>query len=159
MQQNYTIGDKTYSRDELLVFGMQHYPKFYWIKRGLGLGFLFIGLVCITAAVIPAILIVVNEWNPYILFYLFCLIPFIAMVIVGIVLISVSYKKLPEEAYIKHAVDYYTKLDRNSKRRETRINQKQENKDIAQLQRYKKLLDNGVISQEEYEEKKKEILG
>lgn len=37
-QPFYIIGDKQYTRDELLFFGRQHYPKFYWIKRGIGIG-------------------------------------------------------------------------------------------------------------------------
>ena len=41
MEDKYTIGEKEYSREELLAFGKAHYPKFYWIYRGLGLGLLF----------------------------------------------------------------------------------------------------------------------
>lgn len=156
---NYIIGDKEYTREELLVFGMQHYPKFYWIKRGLGIGFLFCGVVFIPFLFIPMILVLVNNWDPNILWYLFSLIPFVAMIIAGIILITLSFKKLPEEAYIKHAVDYYTKQANRSKKRESKVNEKQENKDIAQLKKYKELLDSGAITEEEYAAKKKEILG
>lgn len=156
---NYVIGDKEYTREELLMFGMQHYPKFYWIKRGVGLGLLFFGIVTFTLLLIPLILVLANGWDLRILYYLFSYIPVLAIIIAGIIFISLSFKKLPEEAYIKHAVDYYTKLNARRKKRESRVNEKQENKDIIQLKKYKELLDSGAITQEEYDAKKKEILG
>ena len=43
MEQNkYVIGEKEYTREELLAYGKQHYPKFYWIPRGVGLGLMLI---------------------------------------------------------------------------------------------------------------------
>ena len=38
MEEKYTIGEKEYTKEELLAFGKQHYPKFYMIKRGVGIG-------------------------------------------------------------------------------------------------------------------------
>jgi len=35
-QQTYVINDKTYSKEQLIAFGKEHYPKFYWIPRVLG---------------------------------------------------------------------------------------------------------------------------
>ena len=43
--------------------------------------------------------------------------------------------------------------------RETKLASKEEAKVVNQLLKYKKLLDAGVISQEEYDNKKKELLG
>ena len=31
------IGDKEYTRQQLLDYGIAHYPKFYWIPRGIGI--------------------------------------------------------------------------------------------------------------------------
>ena len=87
------------------------------------------------------------------------------MAIAGIVLFIVSFKKKPDEAYIKHAIDYYTKLDANLKARDARIKareeriaKKEENKNINELLKYKKLLDAGAITQEDYDKKKEELL-
>ena len=72
---------------------------------------------------------------------------------------------MPDENYIKHAIDYYTKADANAKAREARLQRnqanatrKEENKDISQLLKYKELLDAGIITQEEFDAKKKELL-
>lgn len=165
MENNIKIGDKEYSRDELLEFGKQHYPKFYWIFRGVGLGLIFVGIL--TASIyLSAFLMVGMEpgSNTLIMFYLI-VIPFAIIAVVGAIMFGISFKKRPDEAYIKHAIDYYTKLDANNRAREARIKardervaQKQENKDISQLLKYKELLDAGVITQEEFEQHKKKLL-
>jgi hypothetical protein len=75
-------------------------------------------------------------------------------------------RKVPEESYIKHAVAYYTKLDANKRAREQKLkaaaNRREaisnEKKDVSDLLKYKELLDAGVITQEEFDEKKKEYL-
>ena len=36
--QTYTFGDKEYTKQQVIDYGRAHYPKFYWIKRGLGIG-------------------------------------------------------------------------------------------------------------------------
>ena len=145
------IGDKEYTREELLIFGMQHYPKFYWIYRGIGLGFLLMGLLFAMIGIPMAI-----ERIPYFWVYFVACAP---LFIIALVMILISFKKQPDENYIKHAVDYYTKLNRNIKAREKRIADKKEKQDVSQLLKYKQLLDAGAISQEEYDNKKKEILG
>ena len=35
-QQTYNVNGKEYSREQLLAFGKEHYPKLYWIPRVLG---------------------------------------------------------------------------------------------------------------------------
>ena len=57
MEDKYTIGEKEYSREELLAFGKAHYPKFYWIYRGLGLGLLFFGISYALTYLLVAILL------------------------------------------------------------------------------------------------------
>ena len=57
-QQTYTVGDKTYSREQLIAFGKEHYPKFYWISRGVGILLMFIGFLLM--AIIGLVLLILN---------------------------------------------------------------------------------------------------
>lgn len=154
----YTIGDKQYSREELLNFGRRHYPKFYWINRGIGIGLLVIGLILFTAFTswILATGFPTDPFNRYsIVFYLV----FGGLLAIGgAILIMVSFIRLPDESYIKHAIDYYTKLDRQNQRIEARKAQRSGGVTPDQLLKYKELLDKGAITQEEFDAKKKELL-
>lgn len=165
-QDKYVIGEKEYTREELLAFGKQHYPKFYWIPRGVGLGLMFIfgmiGAIYLgmglafkgdeygEAAAKPLIIIGAVMF---------------AFASIGFVVFLASFAKQSDEAYIKHAVDNLNKQYENQKAREARIQQKEvkaarkeENRDISQLLKYKELLDAGIITQEEFDQKKKELL-
>ena len=156
----YTIGDKEYSREELLTFGKHHYPKFYWISRGIGIFLMFMGFLFGLGCLLAGILRMNNGaelWEQWI--YYGNAIWTLLMGIVGVIVFAVSFKPLPDESYIKHAVDYYTRLDLNIKAREKRLAERKEKQEVAQLLKYKKLYDAGVITKEEYENKKKEILG
>ena len=150
-EEKILIGNKEYTREELLIFGMQHYPKFYWIYRGIGLGFLLLGLLFAMIGIPMAI-----ERIPYFWVYFVACAP---LFIIALVLILISFKKQPDENYIKHAVDYYTRLDARLRARDNKISQRKEKQDVSQLLKYKQLLDAGAITQEEYDSKKKEILG
>ena len=155
----YVIGDKEYSREELLTFGKRHYPKFYWISRGIGIGFMFIGFILGLIFLLVGIIRMLNNaelWEQWI--YYGNAIWTLLMGVAGVIVFAISFKPLPDEAYIKHAVDYYTKLDLRNKKRAARTAQKEEKKDLNQLIKYKELLDKGVITQEEYDAKKKELL-
>ena len=167
MEENkYVIGEKEYTREELLIFGKQHYPKFYWIPRGVGLGLMLIfGLIgaiyfgmglafkgdeYAETASKPLIIIGVVMF---------------VFAFIGFIVFLTSFAKQSEEAYIKHAVDSLNKQYENQKAREARIQQreakaarKEENRDISQLLKYKELLDAGIITQEEFDQKKKELL-
>ena len=116
-QQTYTIGDKEYTRQELLEFGKRHYPKFYWIPRGIGLMFFAVAAMFIAWATI-GVLFGAHE-RAYILLAIAggCCIP-------GIVFVVISRIPKPDEDYIKHAIDYYTRVAV----REQRIAQAKENK-------------------------------
>ena len=155
-EEKIIIGEKSFSRDELLAFGKSHYPKFYWIPRGIGIGLMFAGFFSITLILLVAIAkpeIFQQSW------FWAMIIPFAVLGIGGLVSYIVSFKKQPDESYIKHAVDYYTRLDRNIKARAVKLEKRKEKEDVSQLLKYKQLLDAGVITEEEYENKKKEILG
>ena len=155
----YVIGDKEYSREELLTFGKRHYPKFYWISRGIGIGFMFIGFILGLIFLLIGIIRMLNNselWEQWI--YYGNAIWTLLMGLAGVIVFAISFKPLPDEAYIKHAVDYYTKLDLRNKKRAARTAQKEEKKDLNQLIKYKELLDKGVITQEGYDAKKKELL-
>lgn len=155
-EEKIIIGEKEYSRDELLAFGKCHYPKFYWIPRGIGIGLMFAGFFSISLLLLIAIA------KPEIFkenYFWGMIIPFAVLGIGGIISYIVSFKKQPDENYIKHAIDYYTRLDRNTKAKEVRLEKRKEKEDISQLLKYKQLLDAGAITEEEYNNKKKEILG
>ena len=169
VEDKVTIGNKEYTREELLEFGKRHYPKFYWITRGAGIGLMFIGIL--TALIFVTTLFGVYGFMPPMdgeqsdsswFAYYAVTIPSAFIALVGIVLFGISFIKKPDEAYIKHAVDYYTKLDANRRAREARNKVSEEKpanqKDVSQLLKYKELLDAGIITQEEFDIKKKELL-
>lgn len=157
-KETYIIGDKEYTREQLIRFGKEHYPKFYWIPRGIGIGFMVIGGI-LFLAYSPMIF---SEYAVYLvgldifLFFIF---------MAGLISFFVSYNPLPEEKYFKHAVDYLNKQDLNMKiraskiqKRDERYAEKENSHNVDQLLKYKKLLDEGVITQEEFDQKKKELL-
>lgn len=160
MEKNsYLIGDKEYTREELLTFGKHHYPKFYWISRGVGIFLMFSGFLSGLSVLLVGIVRMLNNaptWEQWI--YYGNAIWTLLMGIAGVIVFAISFKPLPDESYIKHAVDYYTKLDLRNKKRAARATQKEEKKDLNQLIKYKELLDKGIITQEEYDAKKKELL-
>ena len=38
MASTYQFGDKEYTKQQVIDYGRAHYPKLYWIKRGIGIG-------------------------------------------------------------------------------------------------------------------------
>ena len=166
-QQTYKAGDKEYTREELIAFGKQHYPKFYMIPRGVGIGFFFlfgtIALIFIFEGVAFAKTFD-DDSAASSMFYIYGIV-FLIFAIIGLIVFFTSFKPIPEENYLKHAIDYYNKQYANQKAREARIQQNKERnsrneeyRDVSQLLKYKALLDAGIITQEEYEKKKKELL-
>ena len=155
------IGEKEFTRDELLAFGKSHYPKFYWIPRGIGIGFMATGFIAISIVLLFAFINndFLNKSDKINWVIWAQVIIYAGVALAGLISYIVSFTKQPDENYIKHAVDYYTRLDLNIKAREKRLAERKEKQEVAQLLKYKKLYDSGVISEEEYENKKKEILG
>ena len=151
---SFTLGNKEYSNQELLLIGREYYPKKFWIKRGIGLGLILIGILCIVP--LPFLFYFDPSSFPggeiILLYYKIgfsisvaaCLIP-------GIVVTAISFIPEKDITYIEYAKRYLVK----AYNREIKNN---EYRKIDQLKKYKKLLDAGVISQEEFDSKKKEYL-
>ena len=160
-EEKVLIGEKEFTREELLAFGKCHYPKFYWIPRGIGIGFMATGFIAISIVLLFAF--INNDFfnkSDKINWMIWIQVGIYAIIALGGVISYIaSFSKQPDENYIKHAVDYYTKQDLNIKAREKRLADRKEKQEVAQLLKYKKLCDSGVITKEEYENKKKEILG
>ena len=167
-QQTYTVGDKTYSREQLIAFGKQHYPRFYWIARGIGIILFFVGLLVM--AIIGIVMLILNSvgvfadpefptWVFYIPLGFFGL-----MALAGLICFILSFVGRTEQKYINHALAYLTKVElkeealapNTEKAKAERILSQRDKETLA---RYDRLLKGGVISQEEYEEKRREILG
>lgn len=165
MSQKYTYCGREMTAEELLEFGKAHYPKFYWIKRGVGIGIMSsFGIAAILLALFAK---TYYEWyqsnhDEFFLFYsqgeLVGAVVCGLLAVVGLILFSLSFIPLPDEKYIKHAIDYYTKLEARNSRNQARQDAKQEKEDVSTLLKYKQLLDAGVITQEEFDAKKKEII-
>lgn len=166
-QQTYTVGNKEYSREQLIAFGKEHYPKFYWIARGIGIMLLLIGLLIM--GMIGIVMLILNSFNvfdpdfPIWVFY----IPlgfFGLMALAGILCIVLSFVGRTEQKYINHALAYLTKVElkeealspNTEKAKAERILSERDREALA---RYDRLLKGGVISQEEYDAKRREILG
>ena len=165
MQDTYKVNDKEYSREQLIAFGKEHYPKLYWIPRILGIIFLIIGLIaCGMLGLVMLILKLTGVFNtpdfPIWVFY----IPlglFGGIGVGGIICIVVSCLGRNDQTYIDHALAYLTKTEINNnvppemKKTDKLLMQE----DIERLERNERLLKGGVITQEEYDRRRKEILG
>ena len=164
-QSKYTVGDKEYSREQLIAFGKEHYPRFYWIARGIGIILFFVGLLVM--AIIGIVMLILNsvgvfadsEFPTWVFF-----IPlgvFGGLALAGIICFVLSFVGRTEQKYINHALAYLTKyeLKQDIKGDKPIENKILSERDREALARYDRLLKGGVISQEEYEEKRREILG
>lgn len=164
IKKAYTVGEKEYSREQLIAFGKSHYPKLYWIPRVLGFIFAFVALLILGALGLIYIILdkagAIDADFPTWIFF----IPggvFGMFFLAGLVLIVVSCIGRSEQKYIDHALNYLTKHELNNeatpeKQKSNRILDQQ---DMERLARYERLLKGGVITQEEYDRRKAEILG
>ena len=55
MPNTYQYGDKEYTRQQVIDYGRAHYPKLYWIKRGIGIASLA------SAALLLILIFVIGE--------------------------------------------------------------------------------------------------
>ena len=163
-QQTYTVNGKEYSREQLLAFGKQHYPRLYWIPRVIGFIIAFaslfilgmLGLVIIILDKAGAIDAEFPTWVfiiPGVVFGMFFL--------TGVILIVVSCIGRSEQKYIDHAINYIAKngLPQATSPDAQKAKRILDNQDMERLARYERLLKGGVITQEEYDRRRAEILG
>ena len=165
-QQTYSVGDKEYSREQLIAFGKQHYPRFYWIARGIGIMLLLISLLVM--GLIGLVMLILNQvgvFDPDFPIWVFYIpLGFFGLVaLAGLICFILSFIGRTEQKYINHALAYLTKVElkeealapNTEKAKAERILSQRDKETLA---RYDRLLKGGVISQEEYEEKRREIL-
>lgn len=165
---NYIIAGKEYTREELLEFGKKRYPKFYWIKRGFGIGLMSIfGLLAICSLILVIEFSKTSDdsggWLADLDEYMIqtstifsCIFGF--LFVAGLALFIVSFVEKNDDAYVKRAIKYYAQQAEDKTYREAQEIARKEQEELNALIKYKRQRDSGVITQEEYEAKKKELL-
>ena len=146
----YTINGVEYTRSNLLAIGKEHYPQFYWIRRGVGIGLIMLAVVVLIIALSVYLPQLGATHTVFIVSCAFCALT----AVVGLVLIIWSFKPYPDDEYIAYAEAYLRKQNKRAEK----TNKAKESENIELLIKYKKLLDEGIITQEEFENKKKELL-
>ena len=163
----YVIGDQEYTREQLISYGEAHYPKFYWIPRGIGIALMVSGLFVSGSYAIMGLAVSNEEYwgDSGMNLYIFALIMFVIIFGGGCIPFGLSFRKQTDENYIIHAVKCLERQYRNTQARENRLEQKHErievktqDKNVDRLLKYKQLLDEGIITQEEFDKKKQELL-
>ena len=150
----YVYGGKAYTYDEMITIGRQHRSKKYWGKRGAGIGLMAsggTGLIISIPLFITYLNLDFDYFDSLTYMYLSFLIIFAIMFILGIIFFSISFVAPSNEDSLYYAHVYLSRIEARNQRIENRS-------DINQLVKYKKLLDSGAITQEEYEAKKRELL-
>lgn len=65
MANTYQYGDKEYTRQQVIDYGREHYPKLYWIPRGIGISALAASLLLVVIMLMGAGLIVREVGEEY----------------------------------------------------------------------------------------------
>lgn len=154
MTEEFQVGERTYSNDELYKIGKLHFPKRYWVKRGIGIALWVMALnysVSIPFTTIFWAFQIENPARAIVLVLIFS--PLAILFAAGLIVFLLSFKAEPREVYIDYGKKYLIKADANSKARDIKL----ERRRYKELANYKKLLDRGVITQEEFEKKKEEL--
>ena len=160
MEDNNTFNtdNKEYSREELIRIGKEHRSKKFWITRGVGLGLILVGFTNLLSYVVNGVIYLCIHNGALLalgIVYLVIAGIFLLMMVAGLIVVLISFKKRPDDEYIQNAEVYLNKMQI----RDQRIAAKKEANNLKMMLRYKKLLDAGVITQEEYDTKKKEYIG
>lgn len=161
--KTYIISGREYSKEQLIVIGKDRYPKFRFIPRIVGIVLLFVGgLVCALFSIVPAVLNAAGvlddpDFPAWVLIIPFAV--FGGILLVGLILFICSFIKNSEQTYINYAIKYLTKLSLNNQNSGDGIEQPLSKRDQETLERYERLLKGGVITEEEFEKRKKELLG
>ena len=172
-----TIGGKEYTKQQLIDYGRAHYPKFYRIPRGLGIGFMALGGLFTFIEILlilnyqqaideynesikhyQYITVEPEEFNPIYYIYLGLM---ISIFIAGVILLCVSFKNKTDEQYIAHAEKDLMKRaqakiyqESYSEHRNTPQYDVDTDPSLEELKRLKRLLDEGLITQDIYEAKR-----
>ena len=154
VNDRYTIYDKQYSKEQLIVLGKERYPKLYWIPRTIGIIFLFVGiLMCgllgITLLTLNLAGVFDDPQFPFWIFY----IPFGVFgvwFLIGLICFIASFIGRTEKAYINHAIKYLNQVGPN-------VDYVLCERDQRELDRSERLFKAGVITQEELEKRKNDI--
>ena len=152
--EQFQIGEQTFSNEELYRIGKLHFPKRYWIKRAIGIFlwiFAFDYSISIPFTTIFWALRLEEPMRTYA--FLAIYIPLGVLLIAGLVVFILSFVPEKKEVYIEYAKKYLIKANANLQARDKKL----ERRRLKELAYYKKLLDKGVISQEDYDKKKEEL--
>lgn len=159
-QEKYVIKDKEYSRDALIEYGRNARPGVFWIPRMLGI--IFMGASLFIMALIGITMLILNATGVFsepdfpVWVFFIPLGMFGLLFLVGLIIFIVSFTANTDERNIKYAIKELSKDNRvKSSSGEPLLTKRDEDA----LKRYDRLLKAGAMSQEEYDEKVKEIKG
>ena len=108
MASSYRYGDKEYTRQQVIDYGREHYPKLYWIKRGIGIGAIASAVLLILIVFIMGVLLQKEIGDEYMHLYyqdpsmIAYMISSVLLAIVGIGLIVASFAKPTDEQCFIH---------------------------------------------------------
>ena len=163
MQNTYEVNGKLYSKEQLIALGKQQYPKLYWIPRIVGIILLFVSLLMCALLLIPIFVLTKTgvfddpefpKWVFAIPYGLFG-----GIGIGGIICILVSCLGRSKQTYIDHALAYLSKQEiKTINNEDGRVERVLTQDEIEILERNERLLKGGVIIQEEYDRRRKDIL-
>lgn len=154
MAEQFQVGEKTYNNEELFQIGKLHFPKRYWIKRGIGIALWVVALeysVSIPFTTIFWAFQIDNPARAIVLVLIFS--PLAILFVAGLIMFILSFRPEARDVYIDYGKKYLSKQEANSKARDIKL----ERRRYKELANYKKLLDRGVITQEEFDKKKEEL--
>ena len=108
MANTYQYGDKEYTRQQVIDYGRAHYPKLYWIPRGIGISALAASLLIAVIMLIGAGLIVREVGEEYLDMYfsdprmVVEIATSVILAIAGIIAIIASFVKPNDEKCFIH---------------------------------------------------------
>lgn len=108
MANTYQYGDKEYTRQQVIDYGRAHYPKLYWIPRGIGISALAASLLLVVIMLMGAGLIVREVGEEYLDTYFSDprmvaeIATAVILVIAGIIAIIASFVKPNDEKCFIH---------------------------------------------------------
>ena len=163
MQNTYEVNGKLYSKEQLIALGKEKYPKLYWIPRIVGIILLLVSIFVCALLLIPIFVLSVTgvfddpdfpKWVFAIPYGLFG-----GIGIGGVICIVASCLGRSKQTYIDHALAYLSKQEiRTINNEDGRVERVLTQDEIETLERNERLLKGRVITQEEYDRRKAEIL-